>query len=117
MQTFDTDEFETDIIYNSWKYFTFVENSIKIFTELLHCPKNNLNHRMKTAPVTVGADPTVMCGFLGQIYVLYMYCMYYICTVYVNKSSSRDRLQIVCEFSDCFWDSVFVSVYISSKLE
>ena len=107
MQTFDTDEFETDIIYNSWKYITFVENSIKIFTELLHCPKNNLNHRMKTAPVTVGADPTVMCGFLGQIYSY----------VYVNKSSSRDRLQIVCEFSDCFWDSVFVSVYISSKLE
>ena len=77
MQTFDTDEFETDIIYNSWKYFTFVENSIKIFTELLHCPKNNLNHRMKTAPVTVEADPTVMCGFLGQIYI-----------VYVNKSSA-----------------------------
>ena len=34
----------------------------------LHCPKNNLNLRIKTDPVTVGTDITKSVWFLGQIY-------------------------------------------------
>ena len=37
------------------------------------CPKNNLNIRIKTEPVTVGADPTVQCK-----------CMSGFCTVLVS---------------------------------
>ena len=35
----------------------------------VHCPKNSLNLRIKTEPVTVEADAMVNAWFLGQIYV------------------------------------------------
>ena len=40
-----------------------------------HCPKNSLNLRIKTGPVTAGADATVysMSGFYAQCITQYMY--------------------------------------------
>ena len=35
-----------------------------------HCPENNLNFRLKSEPVAVGAEATVYVWILGQIYEL-----------------------------------------------
>ena len=50
---------------------------------LIHCPKNNLNHPVKTEPVTVGAD-TLFLFFLTYIYhrglvflFIYLYSIQY----------------------------------------
>ena len=59
---------------------------------LQHCPKINLNHRVKTQPVTDGADATVYVRLLfihSTVYIsgpetrhtLYWCILYWICTV------------------------------------
>ena len=39
----------------------------------MHCPKNNLNFRIKTEPVTVGAHATDNLLFLAQMYEYVLY--------------------------------------------
>ena len=36
---------------------------------IVHCPKNNLNLRIETKPLTAGADATVYVRFLCRIYL------------------------------------------------
>ena len=64
----------------------------------VHCPRNNMNRRIKTEPVLAGADATV--------YRMSCFCLY----IYISGQETRPLLQpwqarFVCGNSDCFWDS------------
>ena len=69
----------TDFLQAAWSTHVFKH---KMFNSTLvtykqpntqHCPKNNLTLRIKTEPVTVGANATVYIWFLCQINTLFVY--------------------------------------------
>ena len=69
----------TDFLQAAWSTHVFkhkMSNSTLVTYKqpsTQHCPKNNLTLRIKTEPVTVGANATVYIWFLCQIYTIFAY--------------------------------------------
>ena len=61
----DVNIFSQQCILWCWHISVTTINFEKIMS--IHCPKYNLNLRIKTDPVTIEADATVYVCFIGQI--------------------------------------------------
>ena len=75
--------------------------SVSILLYTAHCPKNSLNLRIKTKPITVGLHHYMqrsMSGFFPPDILHHCIC------------SSSDRLGLLFEDSDYFWVSVCVCI-------
>ena len=73
----------------------------------LLCPKNSLNLRIKTQPVTLGSGATVYVRFFGRIYINCSYC---------GICSCRDMLsffyaEIRITFGDSVWKETLRQSY------
>ena len=57
---------------------------ILVLQNTLQCPKNNMNLRIQTEPVTIGADATVPVYCMPDFWTRYtctLYSVQYVCTV------------------------------------
>ena len=73
----------------------------------LHCPKNSLNLRIKTQPVTLGSGATVYVRFFGRMYINCSYCG--ICSCRDMLSFFYAEIRII--FGDSVWKETLRQSY------